>query len=188
VCRQATLILAALAVCVAAAGATAAPSPHKLYTRLLTTPFPDSQLPQGFTSARVGSIRPNSQALKYHVVGEVAVMVTGPDAADGIIFEVFPTPADARDDLAHPALKGDEHLLGRVPGYSLPGDMIAGSISGNTASGKPVTSGITYVSVAQGNVLVNGASVSADNTDSGNAPAALALLRSALKHLQIVSS
>jgi hypothetical protein len=186
--RQATLILAALAICVATAGATAAPSPQKLYTRLLTTPFPDSQLPQGFTSAKVGYVRPNSQALKYHIVGEVAVMVTGPDAVDGIIFEIFPTAADARSDLANPALKGDEHLIGRVPGYALPGDMIAGSVSGNNASGKPVTNGITYVSVAQANVLVAGVSVSADNTESGNVPAALALLRSALKHLQMVSS
>jgi hypothetical protein len=115
-------------------------------------------------------------------------MVTGPDAVDGIIFEVFPTAADARGDLAHPALKGDEHLIGRVPGYSLPGDMFAGSVSGHDVSGKPVRNGITYVSVAQGNVLVAGASVSADNTEGGNVPAALALLRAALKHLQMVSS
>ena len=77
---------------------------------------------------------------------------------------------------------------GGVPGFSkLPGHMYAGSITGKNAFGKTITDGVTVVAVVQGSVLVEAFTDSADSTDSGNIPAAISLLHSALKHLAKVS-
>lgn len=88
--------------CSVAAAALASPSPQRLYTKLVTTAYPDSQLSSGFFSAKVSIGSPSDNAKKYHVVGEIDVAVDGPDPDDGIIYEVFPTAADARGLLAHP--------------------------------------------------------------------------------------
>lgn len=169
----------------------AAPSPSKLYQSLLITPYPDSQLPSSFSSAKVSLQNPSSTARHYHVVGEVNVAVDGPDPDDGIGFDVYPTRADAIADLAHPAFVAGEkiHVIpGGVPGFTkLPGHMYAGSITGKNAFGKTITDGVTVVAVVQGSVLVEAFTDSSDSTDSGNIPAAIALLHSALKHLAKVS-
>jgi hypothetical protein len=94
--------------------------------------------------------------------------VDGPDPADVIVYYVFPTAADARNDLAHPSLSGgDFHVIGKVAGYSIPSEMAAGSISGKNAFGKDVTNGVTGAFVAKGNVIVGGVTVSVDNAESG---------------------
>jgi hypothetical protein len=181
-------LVAVLTAAVTAASSAAPATPQKLYTRLLTSSYPDSQLPDGFSSAKVGLMQPSDRARKYHVVGEVEVGVDGPDVGDAIVYYVFPAAADARGDLAHPSLSGDFRVIGKVPGYSVPSVMAAGSVTGNNAFGKKVTNGITGLFVLRGNVIVGAVTASGDHTDSGNVPAALALLRSALKHLQAVTA
>lgn len=180
--------LVTLAVCgVLALTASAALSPQRLYTKLVTSAYPDSQLPSGFFSAKVSIGDPSDNAKKYHVTGEVDVAVDGPDPDDGIIYEVFPSAADARGLLAHPKTSGHTKVVGKVPGYSRSVWMI-GSVTGKNALGKTITNGITLMAVAKGNVLVEAFTDSADNEKSGNTPAALALLRSALRHLAKVSA
>jgi hypothetical protein len=173
--------------CSVATAALASRSPQRLYTKLVTTAYPDSQLPSGFFSAKVSIGSPSDNAKNYHVVGDVEVAVDGPDPNDGIIYEVFPTAADARGLLAHP--KQDKHtrVVGKVPGYSR-SVWMTGSITGKNAFGNTITNGFTLVAVAQGNVLVEAFSDSADNENSGNTPAALALLKSALRHLARVGA
>jgi hypothetical protein len=188
--RIAPIVAIGAAVCVVAA-ATAAPaiSPAKLYQALLTRPYPDSQLPSGFTSAKVGLSTPSKTGLRYHAVGEVTVAVDGPDPDDGLGFNVFPNHSDALGDLNHPTFTGQKvHIVpGGVPGYAnLPGHMWTGSITGKNAFGKTITNGVTLVAVVRNNVLVQAATDSADNADSGNIPAALALIRSGLRHLSSV--
>lgn len=188
--RIAPIAAIVAAVCVVAA-ATAAPtiSPAKLYQALLTKPYPDSQLPSNFTSAKVGLTNPSKSGIRYHAVGEVAVAVDGPDPDDGIGFNVFPNRSDALGDLNHPTFSGQKvHIVpGGVPGYAnLPGHMWIGSITGKNAFGKTITNGVTLVAVVKNNVLVQAYTDSADNTDSGNIPAALALIRSGLRHLSAV--
>jgi hypothetical protein len=186
--RVCTVTLIALATSTAfAVAASASLSPHSLYTKLVTTAYPDSQLPSGFFSAKVSVGDPSSNAKKYHVTGEVDVAIDGPDPDDGIIYEVFPSPADARGLLAHPKTSGHTKVVGKVPGYSRSVWMI-GSVTGKNALGKTITDGITVMAVAKGNVLVEAFTDSADNQSSGNTPAALALLRSALRHLAKVSA
>lgn len=172
--------------CSVAAVASASLSPQRLYTKLVTTAYPDSQLSSGFFSAKVSIGSPSDNAKKYHVVGEVDVAVDGPDPDDGIIYEVVPTAADARGLLAHP--KPDKHtkVIGKVPGYSR-SVWMTGSITGKNALGKTITNGVTLVAVAQGDVLVEAFTDSADNENSGNTRAALALLKSALRHLAKVN-
>jgi hypothetical protein len=183
------VVVATSLALVLAAGAAAAISPHAVYEHLLTTSFPDSQLPSGFSNARVGISTPGKPARSHHVVGEVEVDVDGPDVQDGIFYEVFPTRADARADLVDAKPKGHTHFVpGGVPGYSrATSAMFAGSITGKNAFGQTVTDGITGVAVVKGNLLLGAVDLSGDNPDSGNIPAALHLLKAALRHLARVS-
>lgn len=181
-----TALVALAATCMFATTASASLSPQRLYTKLVTTAYPDSQLPKGFFSAKVSMGSPSDNAKKYHVVGEVEVAVDGPDPDDGVIYEVFPNAADARGLLAHPKLDGHVKLVGKVPGYSR-SVWMTGSITGKNALGKTITNGVTLLAVAKGNVLVEAFTDSADNENSGNTPAALALLKSALRHLAKVN-
>lgn len=170
------------------AAATGARSPHSLYTKLLTTAYPDSQLPNGMFSAKVSLSQPSANGRRYHVVGEVQVAVDGPDPDDGITYMVFPNAADAHADFTHPSVTdAHERPVGNVPGYRIPSRWYVGSVTGKNAFGKTITNGITALFVQKGNVLVGAVTDSADNTDSGNTPAALQLLKSALKHLAAVS-
>ncbi len=180
------LVIAALVAGVFAA--TASASPKSLYTALLTTAYPDSQLPSGFSSAKVSLEQPSSKAKGHHVVGEVGVAVDGPDPDDAIFYAVFPNPSDARADLSGAKPPGSVHVQGKVPGYKLPSIWFTGSITGKNAFGKTVTNGITVLAVADGSVLVGVVTDSADTIDSGNVPAALALLKSARRHLHAVQA
>lgn len=171
-------------------GSARSPSPKAVFTALLTTAYPDSQLPHGFSSAKVGLSQPSSNAKNYHVVGEVEVAVDGPDPDDGLSYYVFPDAASAQGDLTHPRPSSGEkiHNMGRVPGYSQPSTWVVGSITGKNAFGKTVTNGVTALAVREGNVLIAVYNDSSDNPDSGNMPAALALLKSAIKHLHAVQA
>jgi hypothetical protein len=161
-----------------------------LYTALLTTAYPDAQLPSGFSSAKVSLSTPSKQGQKYHVVGEISVAVDGPDPNDGIFYYVFPNVTDAMGDLTNAKPKGNLHIMpGGVPTYPAKSScMYAGSVTGQNVLGKNVTDGLTAAFVVKGNMIVGSLNTSADNTDSGNVPAALELLKSALRHLAAVKT
>jgi hypothetical protein len=187
------MTLGAMLVLTQAALGTAAVkplTPQALYTALLTKAYANSELPTGFSSAKVSLSNPSSQAKTYHIVGEVTVAVHGPDPDDGLVFYVFRDAAGARADLAHPNLSGGTkvHIVGKVPGYTLPSVFVTGSITGKNALGKTITNGVTGVFVATGNVIAGAFTDSADNTDSGNVPAALSLLKSGLNHLKAITA
>ena len=171
-------------------GAAAAIPTANLYAALLTTTYPKAQLPGGFTSAKVSRLTPNKQGHRDHVVGEVQVAVDGPDATDGIFFVVYPSASAAKGDLARANVSGTLHLAAsQVPTYpTLPGRVYNGRIAGPTVMGGKVTDGFTLVIVAERNVLVEAFTASADRTDSGNEPAALLLLKSALHHLANINT
>jgi hypothetical protein len=182
----ATAVAVAVAVLAAAAfAATVTKGPAALYRALLTTSFPDSQLPSGYFSAKVSLSEPSKNAKRYHAVGEVEVDVDGPDPNDAIVYYVFRNPTNAWGDFTHPtATAGTKtKLIGRVPGYKLPSQWYVGTITGKNAFGKTVTNGVTAMFVKDKNVIVGGVTTSVDNSDSGNTPAALQLLKSAFKHL-----
>ena len=189
--RLAVCLMAVAGLTWTVATATAAASPEKLYTGLLTMAYPNSQLPSGFFSAKVGLIQPSKTGRHYHEVGSVTVTVDGPDPDDGSGFNVFPNHKDALGDLNHPNMSsshGKIHIVpGGVPGVgNLPSHMWAGHITGKNAFGKTVTDGVTLVAVVTKNVIVQAYTDSADNTNSGNIPGAIALLKSGLRHLQVV--
>jgi len=188
-------LLAALAVALLSAlvaSSAIAATPRTLYTALLTTAYPDSQLPSGFSSAKISLQTPGKNATHYHAVGEVAVEVLGPDPNDGIGYVVFANNADALGDLNHPTLSTSGAKIrivpGGVPGLKLPGHMWTGALTGTNGLGKKITDGLTLVAVVDHGVLVDAYTDSASNTESGNIPAAIALLRSAIRHLNAVES
>ena len=180
------LVIAALLAGVLAA--TASASPKALYTALLTTAYPNSQLPSGFSSAKVGLEQPTSKAKSHHVIGEVSVSVNGPDAQDVVFYAVFPTPKEARADLANAKPSGNIKVQGKVPGYTIPSVWFNGSITGKNAFGKTVTNGVTGMAIADGSALIAAENLSTDSTTSGNIPSALALLKSARNHLHKIEA
>jgi hypothetical protein len=157
---------------------------------LLATPFPHSQLPQGFSSPRVSLAKPSMDAQLNHIVGEVQVNVVGlGHAPDAIVYEVFPMAVDARAQLSHPDLSGGHvRVVGKVPGYSLPCLWLVSSITNKNAFGKTVTYSATILEVARGNVMTVALANSPSHQKSGDTPAALALLKSALHHLAVVQA
>jgi hypothetical protein len=171
----------------AVAASSAFASPSGLYTALLTTSYRDSELSSDFSAAKVSLLKPTNHAKSHHVVGEVEVDLNGPDPGDAILYAVFPSAHDARADLAQKPVNGG-HLVGKVPGYKIPSALYAGTVSGKNAFGQSVKNGVTAAGVVKGSVLVAALTSSADNPDSGNVPAALALLRSGLRHLSRVEA
>ena len=171
---------------VAASGAppSAAAAATGLYTRLLNTPYAKSELPTGFSSATVSKTPPSKNSTKYHAAGLVGVQYNGgPDAADIVIYYVFPTAADAHGDLTHPQRSAGSHIAGTVPGIVEPSILLTGSITGKNSAGKTVTNGVTGAAAQSGTVIVAAASVSDTKTTSGNLTSVIALLKSALAHL-----
>ena len=153
------------------AGVTAL-TPQALLTKLVTTPIKAAELPAGFSKPKIARQPLTANGRKYHAVGQVAVLVQGPDTEDAFAWEAFKTHANAIADLDHPVLTTHTKIVDTVPGYkeSL---LLAG-----TLSGKKVYDAATVVD----NVLVQAATVSA----RGNRAGAIALLRAAVKHLQRV--
>jgi hypothetical protein len=62
--------------------------------------------------------------------------------------------------------------------------MINQSITGKNVFGKKVTNGVTFLGFTSKNVIVSAATISTDNTESGDIPGTIRLGRYALKHLQ----
>ena len=159
----------------------------RLYIALLTTSFADSELPTGFSSAKVGLSTSSQNGLRYHVVGEVAVNISGPDTVDAILYYVYPNATDALDDFLHPNRTATKvTVMGKVPGYKLPSEFLNGSITGKNSFGVTVTNGVTGMDVLTGSVIVAAATTSTANTESANVPGTLALLKAGLNHLRLL--
>lgn len=186
--RRSTLaaIVLALSTLLAAPLGTAALSPQALYNALFTKPFPDSQLPAGYSGAKVTLQNPDKSDRKRKQIGQVIVSMS--DDQNVIFYSVYETTAAAAYALTHPIFdkNTDATVVGRVPGFGKQSRLIVGSITGKNVFGKEVTNGVTVVSVLQGNVGVSGASVSYDNEDSGDIQAAMKMLRAGIKHLRLV--
>lgn len=163
-------------------GTATAPSPTRVYQRLLTTSIPDSALPSGFYSSSVGIYKPSSQAQKHHAVGGVEIDLNGGDAA--LIYLVFATRADAVADWNDANLRSHaKSTLVPPAGFPGPGLIANMSIKGKNAFGKNVTNGVTDLAFVSKFVIVQAVTRSTDNTDSGDIPAAITLGRFGLARL-----
>jgi hypothetical protein len=147
-------------------------TPADLLTKLLKTPIKASELPAGMSKPRLARQPIGANGKKYHAVGEVAVLVKGPDSEDAFAWEAFKTHANAIGDLDHPALSGGMKVLDTVPGYK---DSL---LLTATLNGQKLYDAATV----DGTVLVQAVTVS----PRGNKAGAIALLRAAVKHLQRV--
>jgi len=154
------------------ATALAGMTPQALVTTLLKTRIPNTELPTGFSSARVEKQALTANARKYHAVGLVDVALKGPDAEDAFAWIVFPNHADAIADLDNPALGNGVQVVNTVPGIkeSL---VLTGSLNGKV---------VTDAAAVVGNVLVQGVVASS----KVRLPAAIVLLHAAIAHLQKV--
>jgi hypothetical protein len=154
------------------ATAFAGMTPQALLTTLLKTRIPNTELPTGFSSARVEKQALTANARKYHAVGLVDVALKGPDAEDAFAWIVFPNHADAIADLDNPALGNGVQVVNTVPGIkeSL---VLTGSLNGKV---------VTDAAAVVGNVLVQGVVASS----KVRLPAAIVLLHAAIAHLQKV--
>jgi hypothetical protein len=191
------LLIGLASICVSVlsvVAASAAPSPQALYRLLLTRPFPDSALPQGFSSATISAhslTAPERNTLAKahrngHWTGGVLVSVNGPDGEDAVLFSIWKTAGDAQWGLAHPEPPGVRvRVIGHVPGYTSPSSLFEFSSTVKEATGKSVKVGFTFAGVVVGNVIVLGAAAVA-HSDRGNRSAALGLLRAGIKHLAAV--
>jgi len=158
-----------------------------LYHALLNTKVDDSELPPGFSSAKVGDSQLSDHAKSAHAVGAVEVDVNGSDAADAFAYTIFPSVADATKDWDH----GKPHPVSGVkitatqvpPGFAYPAVEANGSITGTNAFGQTVTNGASNCAALVGQVVVSGITASTDNTDGGNVPVACELLKAAIAHL-----
>jgi|SRR5579859_3087407 len=166
------IVVGLVAACAAALPASAA-TPTTLYHALLMTRFAPTELPSGFRLPNLTRAKPSPTAVAHHVVGEVKVTTNGPDADDEIFYEVFPTATEARADLPR-RLPAPYRVLGTVAGYQHSA-LIIGSRKGGY--------GITAAVVQEHNVIVTSTNDWTQSSKHGNLPAALALLRSPVRHL-----
>jgi len=167
-----------------ALSASDAKSPSALYRALLTTPIKPSQLPSGFYSASPGIGSPSKNSKSHHIVGEVDENVDSGDAA--IIYEVFPSRAMAVADwnAGKPNFKKEAKSQMAAPSkFPWPAIILNGSVTGKNAFGKTVTNGITNLAFTSQNVIVEAATISTSNTQSGDIPGAIQLGQFALQHL-----
>jgi len=172
-----------LVCAVGALAGHAAVSPQNLYQRLLTSSIPDSALPSGYYSSTTGISKPSDNAKRHHVVGEVEINLDNSDAV--IDYIVFPTRADAVADWKDANMRGHaKSTLTAPPDFPWPALMINQSITGKNVFGKKVTNGVTFLGFTSKNVIVSAATISTDNTESGDIPGTIRLGRYALKHLQ----
>ena len=176
--------LLALALVGVAAGAT---TPRKLYNKLLVTPY---TAPAGYYSAKVGAGDLDARDRRNRQIGNVLVDLGG-DAA--VYYFVFPTRGWAlrwiKDKpVSDPDIKViRRQRIGRVPGYSGVTRWENLTIEGENAFGRRVRNGVTLMSVLKDNVAVGAATISTENQSSGDIPATLKILRSAMRHLARVS-
>ncbi|MHB8469499.1 MAG: hypothetical protein ACYDCH_07085 [Gaiellaceae bacterium] len=164
------VLLATLAV-------AAAPAPARLLKEIAAAAWPASGLPAHVTIAQAGAVPVSAQGRRHHAAGEIAFVLKGPDPSDEILFEVFPTAADASGDIRHPHLNGGDRKRGAAAGiaHSL---LITSSVA---QSGKAV--GVTIGAAVRGNVIVQAISTSRTRPKEGDTAEVVALLAAGIAHL-----
>jgi hypothetical protein len=150
------------------------PTPQAVLTKLLHTPISKAALPFGYSKPKVATQPLGANGKKYHAVGQVAVLLTGPNREDAFAFEVFRTRQNALEDLRNPVLTNGTRIVGTVPGV---GD---GVLLRGQANGLELADAVTVV----GNVLVQAVTAS----PRGNPAAAIVLLKAAIAHLKKVQA
>ena len=167
-----------------AGGAQLAPSvraANLIHSRLGGTPFGDSELPRGFSVARVSTPPSLDQALLFDVVGTVLVDIGGPDDSNAILYEVYPDVPSARSRFEQTGPSGDATPTDsfRPAGFTDP----ARCYSFFAPAGDPEF-GATFCLALIENVMVLGASVLDGDFDRGYAENAIGLTRSGVAHLK----
>jgi hypothetical protein len=155
------------------AAAAISPTPQALLTKLLQTPIARAELPSGYSAPKVARQPLGANGTKYHAVGQVVVLLAGPNQQDAFAWEVFRTSKDAIADLEHPALTNGTRVAGTVPGVKH-GVLLRGRLNG-----LQLADAVTVV----GNVLVQAVTAS----PQGNPAASIALLKAAIAHLKKVT-
>ena len=150
------------------------PTPKALLTKLLRTPIAKAELPFGYSKPRLAEQPLGASGKKYHAVGQVAVLLTGPDSEDAFAWEVFRTRSDAVADLRHPVLANGTRIVGTVPGVE------DGVLLRGRANGLELADAVAAV----GNVLVQAVAAS----PRGDPAAAIVLLKAAIAHLRKVQA
>jgi outer membrane murein-binding lipoprotein Lpp len=163
----------------------AAQDPHDLYTSLLNTPVAPEELPQGFTAPRVwaASAFLNDLTKSHDVIGEIDLVVDGPDTAAQAAYLVFPSPGKAKAvfDLQAPEQGAQNPSTFTPTGMDVPAKCFSFGRSGGS---QPV--GVTICDALVGSVEVTGYSQLAGNAQHGNNDSATALLKAAVEHMQKV--
>jgi hypothetical protein len=147
--------------------------PQALLEKLLRTPIVQAELPPGYSKPKVARQPLGANGTKYHAVGEVAVLLAGPNLEDAFAWEVFRTRKDALADLHNPALTNGTRIVGTVPGVK---DAI---LLRGQSSGRELADAVTVVD----NVLVQAVTASR----RGKPAAAISLLKAAIAHLRKVA-
>lgn len=155
------------------AAAAISPTPQALLTKLLHTPIARAELPSGYSKPKLARQPLGANGKKYHAVGQVVVLLAGPNRQDAFAWEVFQTRKDALADLHHPALTNGTRLVGTVPGVK-DGVLLRGQVNGLA-----LADAVTVVD----NVLVQAVTAA----PQGNPAAAIALLKTAIAHLKKVT-
>jgi len=160
-------------------------SPTLLLHALAKTTYPRTQLPAGYTSAKVGNTGKLAGPSPGHtLLGTVGFAVQGPNADGLVYYSVYPNANDARAIETDPILDPGMRIIERsVPGFKLPGLTLTIPTTGTNSHGKTVAVTLTVASVAQGNVVAIGATV-----DQANSHVERPLLQSAVRHLLAIEA
>jgi hypothetical protein len=150
------------------------PTPQTLLTKLLRTPITKAELPFAYSKPKVAKQPLGASGKRYHAVGQVAVLLTGPNPEDAFAWEVFRRRVDALSDLHHPVLTNGTRIVGTVPGVK------DGVLLRGRANGLELADAVTVVD----NVLVQAVTASA----RGDPAAAIVLLKAAISHLRKVQA
>src|SRR5437868_14974803 len=86
------------------AAAAISPAPQALLTKLLQTPIARAELPSGYSKPKIARQALGANGKRYHAVGQVVVLLAGPNRQDAFAWSVFQTRKDALADLHPPAL------------------------------------------------------------------------------------
>jgi hypothetical protein len=155
------------------AAAAISPTPQALLAKLLQTPIARAELPSGYSKPKIARQALGANGKRYHAVGQVVVLLAGPNRQDAFAWEVFQTRKDALADLHHPALTNGTRIVGTVPGVK-DGVLLRGQLNG-----LELADAVTVVD----NVLVQAVTAS----PRGNPAASIALLKTAIAHLRRVT-
>jgi hypothetical protein len=155
------------------AAAAISPTPQALLTKLVETPIAQAELPAGYSQPKIARQSLGANGRRYHAVGQVVVLLAGPNRQDAFAWEVFKSHEDALGDLHHPALSNGTRIVGTVPGVK-DGVLLRGQLNG-----LQLADAVTVVD----NVLVQAVTAS----PQGNPAASITLLKTAIAHLKKVA-